>query len=261
MNVDIDFCYDTIKNEDVNPLYLDRYKNFLKYCQTSDKEDYTELHHILPKSIYKELSKDDRNLIRLNAREHYIAHWILAKIFNCRKKYSVIKAFHRMTISSKKHGNCRYNSKLYRYNKKLHSLSMKENNPMLCEEVRENAGLGIKKAWENEDFRRTQTEKRIGVDNISPEGKKRLSELWMGVKRPKTEEQVYKIISASSKGDFITPFGTFPSPGFASRQRENVKKYSRHTINRLCKNNLDGFSYVPKEGATKEKRGKWKRDD
>jgi hypothetical protein len=43
---------------------------------------YTEKHHILPKSLYPEYSKNKENLVKLTAREHFICHWLLTKIIN-----------------------------------------------------------------------------------------------------------------------------------------------------------------------------------
>jgi hypothetical protein len=43
---------------------------------------YTEKHHILPKSLYPEYSKNKDNLVKLTAREHFLCHWLLTKIVN-----------------------------------------------------------------------------------------------------------------------------------------------------------------------------------
>jgi len=43
------------------------------------KETYTEKHHIIPKSHGG--SNDKSNLVRLSAREHFVAHWLLWRIY------------------------------------------------------------------------------------------------------------------------------------------------------------------------------------
>ena len=43
------------------------------------KELYTEVHHIVPKCLGG--SDDHENLVRLTAREHFIAHRLLAKMY------------------------------------------------------------------------------------------------------------------------------------------------------------------------------------
>ena len=44
-----------------------------------DKDIYTETHHIIPRCMSG--NDDKNNLIELTAREHYIAHLILYKIY------------------------------------------------------------------------------------------------------------------------------------------------------------------------------------
>ena len=46
------------------------------------KDLYSEVHHILPRSLYPEYANDQNNLVRLTAREHFICHWLLTKIIN-----------------------------------------------------------------------------------------------------------------------------------------------------------------------------------
>lgn len=52
------------------------------------QDEYCELHHIIPKSEGGTNERD--NLIRLSAREHYIAHLLLAKIYKDKKMYAAI---------------------------------------------------------------------------------------------------------------------------------------------------------------------------
>ena len=41
---------------------------------------YCEIHHIVPKAFNG--SDEDSNLVRLTYREHFLAHWLLTKIYN-----------------------------------------------------------------------------------------------------------------------------------------------------------------------------------
>lgn len=43
---------------------------------------YVEAHHIIPRSIATEYSKDVNNLVYLTPKEHYICHLLLTKMFN-----------------------------------------------------------------------------------------------------------------------------------------------------------------------------------
>lgn len=80
-------------------------------------DEYTEYHHIIPKSLGG--SDDKTNLVALTAREHFICHLLLTKMFNERtvEWIKMIKAFNRMFYSCKRQN--RYsNNKWYGYLKK-----------------------------------------------------------------------------------------------------------------------------------------------
>lgn len=61
------------------------------------KETYTERHHIIPKSHGG--SNDKSNLVKLSAREHFIAHWLLWRIHRDNK---MANAFNMMCNSLNK---------------------------------------------------------------------------------------------------------------------------------------------------------------
>lgn len=60
--------------------YINRYIKFIESCSYNEK-DYTERHHYLPVALFPEFEKDKGNIIVLTGRQHYIAHYILAKAF------------------------------------------------------------------------------------------------------------------------------------------------------------------------------------
>lgn len=59
--------------------YWNRYLKFIEWCDSRPlfPGEYTEKHHIMPRSFDGDNSSD--NLIKLSAREHFIAHWLLAR--------------------------------------------------------------------------------------------------------------------------------------------------------------------------------------
>jgi hypothetical protein len=67
-------------------------------------KEYVEIHHILPKSIYpeyKNLKKHPWNGVELSAREHFICHWLLTKIFTEKRKIKQMhKAFAGLSMSN-----------------------------------------------------------------------------------------------------------------------------------------------------------------
>ena len=44
-------------------------------------DEYTERHHILPKCLFPQYARSKWNIIKLNARKHFIAHVLLYKMF------------------------------------------------------------------------------------------------------------------------------------------------------------------------------------
>jgi hypothetical protein len=64
------------------------------------KEEYSETHHIIPKSIGG--SNNFNNLVILTGREHFICHLLLVKIHkNTPNYYKMVKAFFMMQTESK----------------------------------------------------------------------------------------------------------------------------------------------------------------
>lgn len=57
------------------------------------EEQYTEVHHIVPKSLAPEFEMESWNLVRLSYREHFLAHFLLYKHF---KKISYTEGFIKM---------------------------------------------------------------------------------------------------------------------------------------------------------------------
>ena len=72
-------------------------------------DSYVERHHIIPRS--EGGSDDCDNIVALTAREHYICHLLLAKIYN---DYKMIYAWNMMFCKNFKQGrNFKFNSRLY----------------------------------------------------------------------------------------------------------------------------------------------------
>ena len=74
-------------------LNAQRYAKLIACAQTAAREDvYTEEHHIVPRS---EGGTDAlENLVALTAREHFLAHWLLFRIY---KTPASARAFKLMT--------------------------------------------------------------------------------------------------------------------------------------------------------------------
>lgn len=57
--------------------HYNRYTQFIGSLRGQPVDGYAEVHHIVPRSLGG--SDDADNLIRLTARQHYVAHWMLAR--------------------------------------------------------------------------------------------------------------------------------------------------------------------------------------
>lgn len=97
--------------------------------------EYSEVHHKIPRSLGG--SDDDNNLVRLTAREHYIAHLLLVKIHqtNPSAHRKMLYAFNCMRWGRVDGDRSfRFNSKLYEKLKMKYSserrIMMSSNNPM-----------------------------------------------------------------------------------------------------------------------------------
>lgn len=73
--------------------YKKIYDNLIEYRKVNIPEGYTENHHIIPRSLGGDNSKN--NLVRLTGREHWIAHLLLYKIT---KLGQMAYACHMMTM-------------------------------------------------------------------------------------------------------------------------------------------------------------------
>lgn len=85
-----------------------------------DVEGYKERHHVIPKSMGGMDCND--NMVNLTAREHFIAHWLLAKIY---KNSQMIFALFAMTKLGNR-GQKRYTSHSFKYAKESMSKFLSE---------------------------------------------------------------------------------------------------------------------------------------
>lgn len=88
-----------------------------------NNNEYTENHHILPKSMGGE--DLPYNMARISARRHFLLHYLLTKFTTNESLHKCRKAFNMMNVTSKSHNGYRYfNSRLYNSNRKHMSETM-----------------------------------------------------------------------------------------------------------------------------------------
>jgi hypothetical protein len=75
---------------------------------------YTEKHHILPKSFELGGVRDKRNIVTLTAREHFVCHWLLTKMFKSDSHHrdKMIYALGWLSTGTKKNKHLKYHTKI-----------------------------------------------------------------------------------------------------------------------------------------------------
>jgi hypothetical protein len=154
------------------------YVDFIESCKGLELPDYTEKHHILPKSLFPKYEFDKDNLIELSAINHYKAHVLLAEAYGDGMLYAL-----RMMDSRYSDDNIpEINYELFREEfSKRHSDVMKEvwNNA----EFRNKMSISHNKAWKNNQERK---------ENIS----NKMSEKWSD---PAYKEEISKAIREATQ--------------------------------------------------------------
>lgn len=100
--------------------YKKYYNELIEKAQKrSLKNSYFETHHIIPRCLGGSNDKD--NLVDLTAREHYVAHLLLVKIYP--NEYGLVKAANMMSTFSE-FNNERIKNRRYSWLKEKFSLAM-----------------------------------------------------------------------------------------------------------------------------------------
>lgn len=102
--------------------YLRIYESLINDAQINPKCDpYKEQHHIKPRCMGGSNEKD--NLVYLTAKQHFIAHWLLYKIYGGAK---LANAWYAMCRVGKGQDHRRVNSTYYKYAKETRSKYLSE---------------------------------------------------------------------------------------------------------------------------------------
>lgn len=99
--------------------YNQIYENLINNAKSRKLHEYSEVHHIIPKCMGGDDTKD--NLVELTAREHFIAHLLLVKIY--KNNFKLVKAVAMMCV-----GHCerRSTNRLYGKYRDLFRVAMSE---------------------------------------------------------------------------------------------------------------------------------------
>lgn len=206
--------------------YSKIYNLLIEKAKNRSLEEYKETHHIIPRCIGG--TDDSSNLIELTAREHFIAHLLLCKIYPEDKG---IRLALWMMTNVKDKNQKRYvpSSRLYEIIRREYSDSIKgENNPR----------FGVKHLPESKEKMSTKAKERIGNKNAfygkshSDETKEKIKKSITGLKH--TEDTKQKM-SETRKGKKSGRKGKTNSAEHNKKASESLKKMWEHR--KLLNNN------------------------
>lgn len=154
--------------------------------RTLPLETYTEKHHVIPRSIGGNNSKN--NIVTLTAREHFICHWLLPKMTYGKSRRSMSHALRMMLAASPGRQDERYIPKPKKYElvKKLANEASKGRpcSPETREKIRQG---NLKRPPRTEETRQKLSEAARRRKGFTPEGRARVVEASKN--RIYTEEQ------------------------------------------------------------------------
>ena len=188
------------------------YATIIKNAKQRTLESYTETHHIIPRSLGGQDTKD--NLVNLTAREHFVCHWLLTKIYPTGEEHWKMLNALRM-MRAEKSGQHRYNTKItgrvYARLKEEYSILQSkkvsgENNPMYGD-----------KFYRSEEGKLNQRNAILGEKNGSKQlgAREKISQSKLGKKRDTFDEEWKENLSKNHKSK---------QPGFDGTIKEETRK-------------------------------------
>ena len=194
--------------------------------QTRQLDSYTEKHHILPESLGG--LDIPENLTTLTAREHFICHWLLTKIYkDGEAHWKMLNAIRIMRAENK--NQQRYKTKI---TSRVYSNLKEEYSRLQSERVRgENNPMYGKPV--SESVRKGRSERAKGDNNPSklPGVGDKISIAKTGVKREKFSNEWKEKMSLAKQGENNNMFGKSHSQETIEKIREKAKlrTYSAET--------------------------------
>ena len=126
--------------------YLNVYNSIILRAKAHRELDYKEMHHIVPTCVGG--TDDSGNIVDLTAREHFLCHWLLTKIYRDHPAPILMKlssAFNKMCCFSASNDGRRMNSHLFEYARKVYSI----NHPSKLPEVKLKISKSLSKYYKN----------------------------------------------------------------------------------------------------------------
>jgi hypothetical protein len=202
--------------------YTRWYNQIVDRARLRITEDYTERHHVKPRSLGG--TDDADNLVHLTAREHFICHWLLTKMTTGEDRYKMLNALRMMR--AEKHGQQRYETcitaRVYE--------SIKKEYAELQSVLRSGEGNGFYGKTHSEEAKRRISEANKGRVQ-PPEEKARQIAAITGRKRSPFSEEWRAKMSESKRGEKNNRYGVEVSEETKQKIREKAlgRKQSEET--------------------------------
>lgn len=208
--------------------YLKWYNNIIANGKEQREPGY-ERHHILPKSLSG--TDDKRNLIFITAREHFVCHWLLTKIYpSGEEHWKMLNALRMMRAENKNQQRyqtkitSRVYAKLKEEYAKLQSQKVSgTNNPMYGK-------------THTDDARKRISNANIGDRNGAKQltARRKISDSKLGKKRDPFNEEWLMKMAESKRGEKNSMFGKTHTDDAKQKQREKAigRKQSLETIDK-----------------------------
>lgn len=165
--------------------YTTWYYNIINKAKSENrvksKNQYFEKHHIVPKSLGGNNSKE--NLVLLTAREHFIIHWLLVNMTEDLNKCKMWYALANMRRKSKYNNQRTLTSAQFNICKKANS----KNKIILTIEQEQKRRESIKNSWKFAYERKLKTKERFRKYSEGPKSdeiKSKISKTLTGQKHP-----------------------------------------------------------------------------
>lgn len=191
------------------------YNNLVDRAVDRNIDGYTERHHIIPTCLGGADDKD--NIVELTAREHFLAHWLLYRIYP--NNSSIAYAFHIMCYD--KHGNrfSNFTPSSRMVGEAREAQASARTGSYHSQETKEKISKGVQLAY---------SEGRINRDyTITQIQKQRMSEAKLGKDRPDKDKQA---ISEGRTG-VATGSAHWAYGGWSIERKEAHQAKINHTYN------------------------------
>lgn len=185
--------------------YLNSYTSIIENAKTVNRKrtkfEYFENHHIVPKCVGG--TDETSNLVLLTAKEHFVCHHLLTKIYNDPKlKFAFWAMCNQMS------GRREYKINSATYNQAKENFAIENSKRHSGKKMPKSHSIASSKRWrENNPHKPGENSHLFGIPRTE-DVKGRIS---------KTKKS-YPENNAKFKGYYITPFGKFASANEASRE-------------------------------------------